>query len=166
LREALENLCVVFEEELERQETVLRLCQLQETAIRGRDPQRLAELTASLNLVLQEAAAAEAGRHRAARAVVEGLGLDAAQHTLSAVVAAAPQPWQARLAELQARLREVMAASALATKQNGRVMRRLLSTCNETLRALQGGEASPGYSTAGAPLAPAHRSAALLNQAG
>lgn len=164
---ALEKLCGVFEDELERQENVLRLCLLQEEAVMQRNPARLTTHTEALNFLLNEVAAAEGERLRIAREAVEALGLKEGKQSLSGVIAHAPEPWRTRLAEIQAQLKTVMGEASVVVRRNNRLMRRMLLTSNETLRKLAGDhESSCGYSTLGAPLAVRSGAPALLNQAG
>ncbi len=164
---ALEKLCGVFEDELERQENVLRLCLLQEEAVMQRDSARLTTHTQALNLLLNETAAAEAERLRIAREAVASLGLEEGHQSLSGVIAHAPEPWRARLADIQSQLKAVMGEASVVVRRNNRLMRRMLSTSSDTLRKLAGDHGpSSGYSTLGAPLAERQGAPALLNQAG
>ena len=168
MNDALQHLCEVFEDELERQENVLRLCTLQEEAIRQRQPELLAARTQALNAVLYETAYAEQARLAAAYEAVCELQLQAEVQSLSGVIAASPEPWRSRLADVQRRLREVMHTSALIVRKNNRLLRCLMQTTQGTLRALGAGSAeSAGYTVQGYN-AHSHGAAdvRLLNRAG
>ena len=167
MHDPLDTLCKVFEEELERQENVLRLCALQEQAVLARDTVALNARTEALNLLLRETALAEPARIEAAQAAIDALQLPEDAHTLTGLIAAAPAPVRGRLARLQADLQRVITEASLIVRRNNRVLRRLLSKTNNTIAVLSGvPEAAGGYTTAGRREAASLSHVALINQAG
>jgi hypothetical protein len=166
LNAVFEKLCTVLEDELERQQLVLRLCVLQEEAVQQRDAELLQRRTAALNEVLSDVAQAEGERMEAAKAAVEMLQLPREQQSLSHLVASAPAPYGERLREVQAQLQSTMEESALLVRRNNRVIRRLLAKANDTLRGLYGVAGNNGNYGANGERDAASSGATLLNQAG
>lgn len=168
MNDILDRLCSVFESELERQENVLRLTQSQEQALVLRDTELLAARTQALNLLLNEAAQAEPERLRVAREAVEALALPDSQQTLSGVVAAVPDPWRSRLADLQHQLKMVMHDTALVVRRNNRMLQPLLHKTNDTIAQLFGSaqHAASGYTMSGYRDAATSAGTRLLDQAG
>jgi len=168
VNDILEKLCSVFESELERQENVLRLTQSQEQALVLRDTELLAARTQALNLLLNEAAQAESERLRVAREAVEALALPDSQQSLSGVVAAVPDPWRSRLADLQRQLKMVMHDTALVVRRNNRMLQPLLQKTNDTIAQLFGSaqHAATGYTMSGYRDAANSAGTRLLDQAG
>lgn len=163
---ALDSLCRVLEEELERQELVLRLCIAQEEAVQRRDHVMLTRRTEALNAVLQEVALAQPARIAAAREVVAALGLSEGDASLGNIIALAPAPYARRLAEAQAALKTTMQESSGVTRRNARVLRRMLAKTNGTLSAIYGPDrVEGGYNTSGQQDSSV-QGAALLNRMG
>lgn len=168
MNEVLDKLCAVFENELERQENVLRLSQSQEQALVLRDTELLSARTQALNLLLNEAALAEPERIRVAREAVELLALPETAQTLSGVVAAVPDPWRSRLADLQKRLQLVMTETAVVVRRNNRMLQPLLQKSNDTLALLFGAvnTGASAYTMSGYHQSGATAGRRLLDQAG
>jgi len=141
----LEELCNLFDDELERQENVLAVCRAQYNAARAHDFEYLEAKTAALVVLLRDGTQAARKRHGALREIVDHYGLPVERQTLTDLIAVVPDPWHRRLLEFQHRFREVLEAIREVVRQSGRFMRRSLSILDECLGALeQCSEAAPG----------------------
>lgn len=168
LTESLEALCVLLEEELERQEMVLAITLAQGQAARSHDIEHLEAKTAALTACLEEGARAEKTRLALLREVVDGLGMPESDQTLTGLVAAAPAPWSQRLAHFQVRMQEVVSQTKLAVRDNNRIMRGSLRVVHGTMAILarhlpMEGE---GYTANGGERARGMRAPSLLDQKG
>ncbi|MBI2433655.1 MAG: flagellar export chaperone FlgN [Candidatus Hydrogenedentes bacterium] len=164
--EALQALCKVLEDELERQENVLAVCLAQGEAARAHNVAALETKTAALTLLIEQAAKAERERLRLVHEIVDALKLPVEQQSLSGLIAHVEEPWRLRLSEVQHRLRTVMGQTRAAIKAHNITIRRSLRIANQTIQTLVCGS-NPALSPYGgggeaAPCAPA----ALLNQIG
>jgi len=138
MEKTLDRLCAHFEDELERQENVLALCNAQAEAARARDIECLEAKTAALSVLIQDAIDAERERLALVREIVDAYGLPVEQQTLSGLVATVPEPWKTRLADFQLRIRAVLEETRGVVRQNMPVLRRSLNVANEALSALHG----------------------------
>ena len=129
----LENLCDLFDDELERQETVLAVTIAQGRAARDRDRERLEAKTATLHLLLQQAVDAEQERIKLVRQIVDHYHISEARQTLSALIEVAPAPWKTRMSEFQRRVRDILQKTRITVQQNDRVMRRSLKIVDRAL---------------------------------
>ncbi|NUM53748.1 MAG: flagellar protein FlgN [Candidatus Hydrogenedentes bacterium] len=124
--ELFEKLCGGLEDEIERQETVLAVCRAQIDAIGARDLNALEARTAALDILVREAAHAQASRAGVIAKVAVQLGLPPDRRTLYALANAAPGPWNARLQHIQCRLRKTVNETRRVVRLNARTIRRSL----------------------------------------
>ena len=165
--QALERCCVALEAEIARQDRVLDLCQEQGRAARLRDIPALEtasrELASTMNSVLR----AEATRVAAVMDAARGLGLTPADLRLSRLIGHAPEPWRARLSDLQRRLRTVVGVTQSVVEANGRFLRGGARTAERLLAEVLGEEPAPNaYDREGRSPARNPQLNALLNVAG
>ena len=148
--ELIEALCAYFELELERQETVLALCQAQGRAARAHDAEYLEANTEALAKLMQEVVRAEQGRLAVVQALVALLALPPKRQTLSSLIALATEPWGQRLAFYQDRLQDVLARIRTEVRKNAPILRRSLHIVNKTMQTLECcAEAAGGYDARG-----------------
>ena len=136
MRKELEQLHASLEEEFERQSNVLAVCAAQGHAARAHDLELLEAKTSALNALLRDFVAAEAERVRRAKDAAKALGLAETGCRLSDLIAAAPEPWQGRLAESRARLRTTLKEIRRAVAQNNEIIRRSLNIVSDALDSL------------------------------
>lgn len=122
----LEILCVLLEDELERQHSVLDTVKAQGLAARAQNLEELDKRTAALSLLMHESLRSEQERLRLLRPVVEHFGLKGADQTLSNLIGQAPEPWKRRLSEFQTSLKRIVLASRTEIQKNAGVMRTAL----------------------------------------
>lgn len=133
---ALEHLCQVFEDQLERQECMLAVCTAQGAAVRSRDVAELETRTGALQRLIQESVDAEQQRLSLIGSVVEELALPVEEQTLSGLIAAVADPWKSRMAEFQQRIREVLDRTRQVIRENHRMMQQSLRMVNNTMDML------------------------------
>jgi len=166
LSERLAALCDLFEEELERQENLLALTKAQAAAAAARDVEALQARTRAIELLVVAAAEQEPARLRLVREIVDEYRLDPEQQTLSGLLQVAAEPWQARLAWLQRRLREVVSETQRHVTNNRRRISRMRQRNDALLRQMTGAPASGGYSEQGQNSAMDTGRPRLVNQVG
>ena len=162
----LESLCALFDEELERQETLLALTKAQGEAAVARDTAALEARTAAIRSLVAEALRAEPVRLELVSAIVEAYALPEQQQTLSGLIAAAEEPWKSRLRWHQERFRAVLAETQASVRSNHRVITRLSRGATTLLRLFTGTPDSPCYGARGSACADSHAAPRLVNQAG
>ena len=147
---ALDELCEILDEELERQENVMAVCRAQRVAaIRGNTAE-IERNTEALGVLIREAKASEPARLSAVRQVVEEFALPVEQQTLSGLIGVAPEPWRKRLADFRFRLRRTVWASRQIVQQNARIIRGSLRAVEHCLISLeQGAQMGGGYDDRG-----------------
>lgn len=135
-----QRLCDLIEDEVERQENVLAVCQAQTEAVKTNDLEFLESKTAALVVLIQEAA--QAARERVA--LVESIAkedLQAGAEDLKRlrfadIVAAAPNRLRARLSDGHDRLRAALATTRPVAAANAVSLRTALRTMNASFAAL------------------------------
>jgi hypothetical protein len=132
----LDSLCAYFDDELERQENVLALTRAQGRAARFYDLEALEAHTKALELLIQDAVAAEAVRLKLVRELVVELGLPLERHTLGGLVDAAPEPWKSRMRDFQCRMRDLVRENRTASTENRVLLRRGLRVVNDALTSI------------------------------
>ena len=146
-----EKLCGGLEDEIERQETVLAVCRAQIDAIGARDLNALEARTAALEVLVRDAAHAQAARTSVIAKIAAQLGLPPDRRTLDALAAAAPAPWAGRLRDVQARLHRCMAETRRVVRLNARTVRRSLDFNQRLLACIATGpDRHPIYGERGA----------------
>jgi hypothetical protein len=140
----LDKLCVLFDDELERQENVLRLCVAQGAAARAHDVGVLEARTAALTALLDEEAESEPRRLELFGALVRVYELPLERQTLTHLIATIPEPWRRHASEFQSRVREVLEESQRTVRRNTRAMRRSSRMASAAVEALAGAAGAPG----------------------
>ncbi len=129
----LEACCAQLEAELERQTGVLESCTEQGRAARARDIESLEVATRELARRSEDALRAERDRFALMTRIEGHFGIAPGQFKLSMLIARAPEPWRARLAQLQVGLRETLVATRRLLDANGRFMREGARSANRIL---------------------------------
>ena len=146
-----QDLSDILEDELERQERLLRLVRAQREAIVSRDAHALDARTNDINQIVAEAAAAESARHAVLREIVDMLQLPVSEQTMSHIAEHAPVPHSERLEFQQGRLQNVMTECHELIYENARRLRRAAHITNDYLMTVTGNETASlrGYSQGG-----------------
>ena len=146
----LEKLCGDLEDEIERQATVLAVCRAQIDAIGARDLNALEARTAALDILVREAAHAQAARAAVIAKVAVQLELPPDKRTLGALVIVVPAPWNARLRDIQKRLRGATDETRRVVRLNARTLRRSLDFNQRLLACMATGpNLQPAYGDRG-----------------
>jgi FlgN protein len=168
LEEQLDRLCNLFEDELERQQTVLAVCRAKGAAVSANDVTTLEDRTAALELLIQETVGAEAERHEVLREIVKDLRLPAEGLSLTDLIALVRDPWQHRMAEFQQRIRETIRETQEVVEAYSRTLRhsaRVNQDCMNLLFRRQ--DLAPGhYDASGVEPHAGHAMPALVDQKG
>ena len=138
-----ERLCEMLDDEVERQENVLAVCQAQSEAVKTNGLEYLEAKTASLVVLIQEAAQASRERSGVMESIAAEHGLNRVGLIFSDVVAAAPEPLRGRLAESHRRLRAVLKQTRPVAISNASSLRQALRGMRASLAVL-GPEAPSG----------------------
>ncbi len=132
----LDNLCEYFDDELERQQNVLIVCRAIGQAARSQDLEYLEAKTEALQLLVQQAVAAEATRLVLVADVVAWYQLPEAEQTLTGLIARVPMPWEQRMREFQVLMRATLESTRRLVRENNMVLRRSMGIANKTLTAM------------------------------
>ncbi len=168
IEKRLEELCSLFDTELERQHDVLALCRSQGEAARTHDVECLNAKTMALEILFRDSLEAEPERHRLLHEVVAYYDLPREKQTLTDLIAVAPEPWRRRLGEFQSGLRSTLDEIRRAVRGNAGIMRRSLRRINLFLRLLGGpdeGRAND-YDARGSEPAPSSLRPVVIDQRG
>ena len=136
LTKALDRLCTLFEEELERQETVLAVCTAQGAAARANDLEALEAKTAALQLLVADTAAAEPERLRLLREIVDAYELPVERQTLTALIQTVDKPHRERLRDFQARMRHTLDQTRRVVIDNSQSFRHAIKILDGALETL------------------------------
>ncbi|MCX5771435.1 MAG: flagellar protein FlgN [Candidatus Hydrogenedentes bacterium] len=131
-----ERLCEMLDDEVERQENVLAVCQAQSEAMKSNDLEYLEAKTASLVVLLQEAARATKERSAVMKTIAVEQGLNREGLFFSDMVAAAPESLRGRLAESHRRLRDALKKARPVALSNALSLRQALRTMRVSLAAV------------------------------
>ncbi len=164
----LNQLCGVLDDEIERQELALTLCEAQSDAAAAHDAAALNGRTEALNLVLRETVAAEETRLRVLCDLVARLELTEGQQTMSGLVAALDEPWRGRVAQRQKRLRMLLADVRAANQRTARILRKNMRRVQECLSFLDAPDAEKAnrYDRSGHEHGQRREALGLLDQRG
>ncbi|HUW61323.1 MAG TPA: flagellar export chaperone FlgN [Candidatus Bathyarchaeia archaeon] len=132
-----ERLCEMLEDEVERQENVLAVCQAQSEAMKSNDIEYLEAKTAALVVLIQEAAQAARERSAVLEAIVAEHSMNREGLVFSDVVAAAPEPLRGRLTESHRRLRAVLKATRPVVLSNTSSLRHAVRAVRASLAAVR-----------------------------
>lgn len=164
----LAKLCEAFDQEAERQETLLATVRAQTGAALARDINLLEDRTAAVSMLLRETVGAEAARLVLVRGVVAHYGLPPEDQTLSGLIAVAPEPWRGRMAEFQQRMKSVLAETRKAVGQNQAILRQAAKGTARALDVISGSLSGMGaaYDARGACGQRGETAPAMLNKQG
>jgi len=164
--QVLENLCRVFDDELERQQNILAICISLGQAARAHDLEYIEAKTAALNALLEETIRSEQERIQLVRQVVDDYQLPVERQTLTDLITMAPEPWAARLGEFQERMRATLKQTKRVVGENQRVMRRALSVVHGALNCLVRCIPASGYDARGEECRRLHAEPNVIDQRG
>ena len=167
LPKVLDTLCALFDEELDRQRAVQRMCVVQGKASRDSDMEALDVHTQALVVLMEDALHSEKSRVALLQWVVEYFRLPKKEHTLSDLIVVVPQPWRERMRSFQLAIREVLAATQSIVSKNEQFMSSASEKLEDTIQlAVEHIAGKPdGYCASGAE-SNEHRQPALLNTVG
>ena len=168
LTAALDQLCAHFDAELLRQRAVLDVCRAQGEAMRAHDMEALDAASKGLMALMKDALAAEKDRLRLLREVVGPFRLVAERQTLTALIAAVPEPWYSRMQAFQTEIREVLDATRAEVRRHAGFLRRAGRILDRSVSAIIGCAPTEGdaYDREGKEPARRHRRPALVNTLG
>lgn len=166
--QALDRCCIALEAEIARQNRVLELCHEQSRAARLRDVDALEAANRDLANSMKEVLRAEAERMAAVMDAARGLELAPENLQLSRIISRAPEPWRARLLDIQRRLKTVVTVTQRVVEANGRYLRDGARTAERLLAEVIGDTAQGTNAYDRGGRAPGARvgANALLNVAG
>ncbi len=162
----LGSLCAYFDDEIERQENVLRLCHAQGEAARAMDAATLEQQSEALALVLTDCALAEPMRIDLVGGLTERLSPTSREWTLTELIALVPTPWNDRLKQCQSRLSAVASETRGVVAANAAMIRHSLRIVGDSVDRVLGPETASGYTDCGDLPASGRRAPALLNARG
>lgn len=152
MNDLLEKLRGDLEDEIERQETVLAICRSQLDAIGARDLNAFEARTAALDILVREAAHAQAARSAIIAKVAAQLELPPEKRTLRGLIEAVPAPWDARFLDIQKRLLRTVESTRRIVRLNARTIRRSMDFGQRLLACIATApNPQPAYSDRGAP---------------
>lgn len=152
MNDLLEKLCDDLEDEIERQETFLAVCRSQLDAIGTRDLNAFEARTAALDILVREAAHAQAARSATIAKVAAQLQLPPEKRFLGGIIDAVPAPWDARFRDIQKRLRRAIEGTRRVVRLNSRTIRRSMDFGQRLLACIATTpNPQPAYSDRGAP---------------
>ncbi len=168
LAASLDHLCAHFDAELVRQRAVLDACRAQGEAMRAHDMEALDAASKGLLALMEDALAAEKDRLRLLREVVGPFRLEADRQTLTALIAAVPEPWHSGMQAFQTEIREVLGATRAEVRRHTGFLRRAGRILERSVNAILGCAPTEGdaYDREGKEPAPGHRGPALVNTLG
>jgi hypothetical protein len=150
VNDLLEKLCGDLEDEIERQEIFLAICRSQLDAIGARDLNAFEARTSALDILVREAAHAQAARAGVIAKVAVQLDLPPAKRTLGGLIESVPAPWSARLRDIQERLLRAIEATRRIVRLNSRTIRRSLDFSQGLLSCIATGpNMQPAYGDRG-----------------
>lgn len=128
-----ERLCEMLDDEVERQENVLAVCQAQSEAMKSNDLEFLEAKTVALVVLIQEAAQATRERSAVFEAIAAEQRLTREGLAFGDVITAAPEPLRGRLAESHRRLRAVLKETRPVAMSNASSLRHALRAVRASL---------------------------------
>jgi hypothetical protein len=132
-----EALCFSLDDEIERQENILAVCQAQGEAARTHDLEYLEAKTAALFTLAQEAAQAEGMRRRLLNQIAAQLGVSAEEQRLTELIQLASEPWVSRMRYFQSRLQTILKETRGVARCNAVVLRASLRVLSQAVGALE-----------------------------
>jgi len=164
----LEHLCLLFEEELTRQEEVYEACCAQGEAACIHDVPALEDHTARLVTLMEESFEAEKQRLPVLERMVSVYQLPAENHTLSDLIAAVPHFWRVRLTDFQCGIKDVLAKTQQEVRSNRAYMLQASSQMQDVLTASlqQDEKTAETYSHDGSEVIQPGQRPAVLNALG
>lgn len=168
LTKILDKLCALFDEELERQKTVLVMCEAQGAAARQADFEELEARTQGLVVLMESALESEKRRIQLLEWLVNHYRLSETQQTLSDLIVVVPQPWRARMERFQREIRVTLVKTQEIVSRNEEFMTQASRKLDDSIQqAVEHviGKPQDGYGARGRE-AKADRRPALLNTVG
>lgn len=133
----MDTLCDLLDDEVERQENVLAVCNAQRDAVFARDLDALSARTSALEILIRESIQAQSKRIETLKPIVDHFGLQPEHQTMTNLIDVSPEPWKSRLQELQQRLRETVERIRVAVRANAKVTRQSKRVTDDLIRALR-----------------------------
>jgi hypothetical protein len=133
LKATLDALCSLFDDELERQQTLLALCVSQGKAAQTHDLEYLEAKNSAIAILLRDAEQAECERTCLVDIVAAAYGLPNDRQRLSAMIAVIPDPWKSRMRDFQICARAVLANIQRTANENARIIRLSMQVIHESL---------------------------------
>lgn len=151
LPKILDKLCALFDEELDRQTAVNRMCAAQGKAARDTDLQGMDAHTQGLVVLMEDALSAEKTRIALLQWIVNHFSLPEKEHTLTDLIAVVPQPWRDRMKEFQLNIRDILAETQEIVTANERFMQGASQKLDDSIQqAVEHVTGKPeGYNPAG-----------------
>lgn len=148
----MNSLCDLLDDEVERQENVLAVCNAQREAVFARDLDALAARTSALEALIRESIQAQTKRIETLRPIVDHFGLEPERQTMTHLIEVSPEPWKSRLQDLQHRLRKTVERIRVAVRVNAKATRRSKKVTDDLIRVLRQEHQhhQSGYSDSGA----------------
>ena len=169
MRSLFESLCDLLENELERQENVLAVCQAQSEAVARNDIELLEAKTGALLALVQEAAQAAAERVCLIKAIIAKYIETDCPNDLKFddIAAAAPKHLRQRLEETHARLRSVLKKTRPVALANASSLAAALRAADASLALIQTSSRSEAtYDATGRSAGPVPRALTAVDQRG
>ncbi len=168
LAASLDQLCEYFDAELVRQRAVFDACRAQGEAMRAHDMEALDAASTGLLALMEDALAAEKVRLGLLREVVGPFGLEAERQTLTALIAAVPEPWHSRMQAFQTEIQEALGATRSEVRRHAGFLRRAGRILERSVSAIIGCAPMEGdaYDREGKEPARGHRTPAMVNTLG
>ena len=136
MKDVLEAICELFDDELERQENIFAILVAQASAAKTHDIEFLEAKTEALNSLIQEAIIDEQKRLCLMQKIVNQYQLPPERQTLTELIQIVPDPWKSRMKEFQSQMCSLLEDTRAVARKGNRSMRRSLKTVNEALTAL------------------------------
>lgn len=164
----LEQCCTQLEAELGRQRRILEAMKEQGRAARANDLAALDRVTREMSVMVAEVLRAEGERQALSARLAVHFSMPVSEVKVSALMARAPEPWRARLAQAQRNLKEVLAVIQRLVRSNGRFLRDGVRTADRILNEVFGAAPAegPAYESDGTQPERSERISAVLNVAG
>lgn len=164
--QVLENLCRLFDDELERQQNTLEVCVALGQAARAHDLEYIEAKNTALRALIEETVASENERIQLVRQVVDYYQLPVERQTLTDLITVVPEPWSTRLGEFQERMRSTLGQTKRVVGENQRIMRRALNVVHSALNCLVRCIPASGYDARGEECLRAHAAPNIIDQKG
>lgn len=163
-----EALCCSLDDEIERQENVLEVCNASRKAAQAHDVEYLEAKTCALVSLVQQAVQAESARKKLIDEIASNLGSVGKDRNLTALIAVAPHPWRERLSYYQTRLQGIVGGTRPVVISNMAALRAALRIVRHCLCQLEHGQeaAALSYNAGGMEPSRKDRQPSLIDHRG